>query len=540
MAKEDKTGKFEFKTKDMVRERVIHKVLERQVAEYGNREFLYFKDEKFGYRDLDQYSNKIACGFQKLGISKGNKVAIMLNNCPEFIFLLFGLSKLGAIEVPINTAHKGDLLIYMLDQSDSRVLVMDSEFLERVEPVLHALPKLETLVILGSEKMPNLPKSTISWSQIIDNNGAYEAVEVLWSDPYCILYTSGTTGPSKGVMSPQNFAIRMGEICWEAAEYNIDDCLYTALPLFHGNAQQLSLIPALMSGARMALAERFSAGKFWDDIRRYGCTEANTVGGIIPILYKADPKPNDADNPLRVMLTAAAPKDIWESFEKRFEVTLVEIYGMTEIGLPLMSNIRERKAGSCGKPRYCDVRVVDENRRDVGPHTVGELLVRPRKDYAMLLEYYNMPDKTVEAWRDLWFYTGDYFYYDEDGYFYFVDRKKDALRRRGENISSYEVEKVVNSHPSVLESTAVAVKSPLGEDEVMICLVLKQGHTLLPEELIAYCEDRMAYFMVPRYVRFMDAFPKTPTERVQKHKLREEGITSDTWDREAAGYKLKR
>jgi crotonobetaine/carnitine-CoA ligase len=380
----------------------------------------------------------------------------------------------------------------------------------------------------------------MTWSEVVSNKGDYRREEVLWSDPSCILYTSGTTGPSKGVMLPQNYTVFMGEIVWEAAEYTENDCLYNALPLFHGNAQQLSFMPALLSGARTVLAERFSASRFWDDVRRYGCTEFNSLGSIVPILYKADPKPDDADNPLRMMVTAATPRDIFQPFEKRFGLTLVEIYGMTEFGLPLMNHLKDRKPGSCGKPRRCAVRLLDDNEMEVGPNTVGELLVRPDKDYCMLLEYYNMPDKTVEAWRNLWFHSGDYFRYDEDGYYYFVDRKKDALRRRGENISSYEVEKSINGHPAVLESAAVAVKSPMGEDEVMVCLVLRPGFSLKPEELMAHCEERMAYFMIPRYIRIMEGLPKTATERVQKHVLRSAGVTPDTWDREAAGYELKR
>jgi crotonobetaine/carnitine-CoA ligase len=205
-----------------------------------------------------------------------------------------------------------------------------------------------------------------------------------------------------------------------------------------------------------------------------------------------------------------------------------------------MNNLRDRKPGSCGKPRRCAVKLLDDNETIAGPNTVGELLVRPDGDYCMLLEYYNMPEKTVEAWRNLWFHSGDYFIRDEEGYYFFVDRKKDALRRRGENISSYEVEKSVNAHPAVLESAAVAVKSSMGEDEVMVCLVLRPDFSLSPEELMAHCEKRMAYFMIPRYLRFMKALPKTPTERVQKHVLRSGGVTKDTWDREAAGYEVKR
>lgn len=214
---------------------------------------------------------------------------------------------------------------------------------------------------------------------------------------------------------------------------------------------------------------------------------------------------------------------------------------MSEIGIPLFSSVKDRAPGTCGKPRddYA-VKVVDDNGLELGPNQPGELLIRTLKPYSMFLEYYKMADKTAEALADCWFHTGDYLYYDDRGWFHFVDRKKDALRRRGENISSYEVEKVVNSHPSVLESAAVAVKSELGEDEVMVCLTLKQGKSLTPGELMAHCEEKMAYFMIPRYVRIMAAMPKTPTERVQKNVLRDQGVTADTWDREKAGYKLKR
>jgi crotonobetaine/carnitine-CoA ligase len=528
---------------DMAHERTIHRVLKQKVRQYGNREFFRFKDQVFGYEDFDRASDRVAAGLQSLGLGKDDKVAIEMANRPEFLYLWFGLSKLGAVEVPINTAHRGDLLTYMVDKADCRFMVVESTFLDRVAPVLKDLPKVEKVLVLGEEReaMPKLEKPVLDYRQVVNNDGRYDEVEVLWSDPFIIMFTSGTTGPSKGSVMPQNYALYMGDIVSDASEYDEKDCLYNALPLFHGNAQVLSTIPALMSGARMVLAERFSASRFWDDIRSYGCTEFNYIGGIIPIIFKADPKPDDADNPLRIMMGGGAPPHIWDAFEQRFGLKLVEGYGMSEIGLPLMNTLKESRKQTCGKSRHdYMVKVVDDNGMEVGPNTPGELLLRTTKPYCMLLEYYKMPDKTVEAWRDLWFHTGDYLYYDEDGYFHFVDRKKDALRRRGENISSYEVEKSITSHPAVLEAAAVAVKSELGEDEVMVCLTLKPGKTLTPEELIAYCEERIAYFMIPRYLRFMDALPKTPTERVQKYQLREEGVTPDTWDREKAGYKLKR
>ena len=527
----------------MRQERTIHRILKAKVKQFGNREFFRCNDQVFGFEDFDRQSDKIASGLQSLGITKGDKVGILLGNRPEFLFLWFGLSKLGAVEVPINTAHRGDLLTYMVHKSDCRMLAIASEFLDRVAPVLNDLPTIEKVIVLDNrdEKLPDLDKPGINYLELIDNDGHYEAPEVFWSDPFVIMFTSGTTGPSKGSLMPQHYALHMGEIMSEACQYDEHDVIYNALPLFHGNAQLLSTMPALMSGAKMVLAEKFSASRFWGDIRRYGCTEFNYIGGILPILLKADPTPEDADNPLRVMMGAGAPMDLFGTIEKRFGVTLIEGYGMSEIGTPLMNTLTERKPGTCGKPyRDYTVKLVDDNGIEVGIDTPGELLIRPLKPYNMMLEYYKMPDKTVEAWGDLWFHTGDYLTRDQDGYYHFVDRKKDALRRRGENISSYEVEKSINAHPSVLESAAVAVKSDLGEDEVMVCLSLKPDKELTPIELMKHCEEQMAYFMIPRYVRIMAQLPKTPTQRIQKYQLRQEGVTEDTWDREAAGYRLKR
>ncbi len=528
---------------ELVYKRTIHAALKEKVNQYGSREFFFFKDRVFTYGDLDLESDKVAAGLQGLGVTKGDKVAIVMDNRPEFLFLWFGLSKLGAVEVPINTAHRGDLLTYMLDKADCRYVVVQSSYLDRVGPVLGNLPQMEQVLVLGQkgEALPQVEKPVFDYLELVDNEGKFDEVEVLWSDPFVILFTSGTTGPSKGSLMPQNYALFMGKVCMECCQYTEDDCLYNALPLFHGNAQLLSTMPALMSGARMVLAERFSASGFWPDIKKYGCTEFNYIGGILPILLKADPKPDDADNPLRVMFGGGCPPNLFDQVEKRFGVTLLEGYGMSEIGLPLLNTMKSRKKGTCGKPVYgCQVKLVDDQGMEVGPGVPGELLVRNQEPYTMLQEYYKMPAKTVEAWRDLWFNTGDYLVMDDDGYFNFLDRKKDAIRRRGENISSQEVEKVINAHPAVLESAAIGVKSEMAEDEVMVCASLKPGESLTPETLLEYCQERMAYFMVPRYVRFMEHLPRTPTEKILKATLRDQGVTPDTWDREKAGFKLKR
>lgn len=528
---------------DICQRRTIHYLLGEKARQYGEKEFFRFEDRVFSFLDLQRESGKVAAGLQSIFVRKGDKVAIELDNCPEYLFLWFGLCKLGAVEVPLNTAHRGHLLSYMMYRADCRVLVTHAAYLGRIAPLLDKLPALEKIVVLKKpgDPLPKLSRPVFDFHRLTDNDGNFEQPEIIWTDPFAILFTSGTTGPSKGALMPHSYAIHMGEIISGVGEYTEKDCLYNVLPLYHGNAQLLSTIPALMSGARMVLRKRFSASRFWEEVRKYRCTEFNYIGAILPILYKAEPREDDADNPLRIMLGGGAPMDLYEDIEKRFGVTIVEGYGMSEIGIPLMNTPTVRKPSTCGKPLPdYEVKVVDEHGQETGPGTPGELLVRTRKPNSMMLEYYNMPGKTVEAWRDLWFRTGDYLYYDDDGFFHFVDRKKDALRRRGENISSYEVEKVINTHPAVLESAVVGIHSDLGEDEVMICLTLKKGMSMEPAELMAFCDESMACFMIPRYVRIMDKLPRTPTERVEKYKLREQGATSDTWDREKAGYKLNR
>ena len=298
---------------------------------------------------------------------------------------------------------------------------------------------------------------------------------------------------------------------------------------------------ALVSDTTVALAERFSASRFWDDVRQHQATFTLFLGAMIPILHKQPPHPDDPANPLRIALSAAAPRTIWEEFEQRFQVKIVELYSQTEGGFLLNSDAKtEGKVGSMGKPSAAfEMKVVDEHDRELLPGAVGELVYRPAGG-ASLVEYYKNPEATAEKTRGGWIRSGDLAYQDDDGYFFFVDRKNDFMRRRGENISSFEVEKIINNHPSVLESAAYAIPSELGEDEVMVAIVLQPGAELDPVELMQYCEEHMAYFMIPRYVRCVDAFPKTGTERTMKYQLKSQGVTLDTWDREAAGYTLKR
>jgi carnitine-CoA ligase len=524
--------------------RVLGELIEDRAKRLGDKIFLRFKDQNISYNEINRYTNRCANAFKNLGIGKGDKVSIMLPNCPEFLYLWFGLAKCGAVEVPVNTSYKGEFLRHIVDQSDSKILVISHEFLDRLKLIENALKKVEKVVVLGDiqkQEVAGFKIPMMSFEEFFNNSEDPVDVKVLPSDALSIIYTSGTTGLSKGALGPHNFWIVCAEKMLEYREGGKDDIFYTFMPFYHFNAQCLTTVTTLVAEAQMVIAERFSASRFWDDARHYGATQFNYLGGVIPILAKQPERPNDADNPIRIALGAGCPPAVMEEVEKRFGIKCLEGFGMTEIGIPIHVRVNDRRPGSCGKPMdIYEIKLFDDQDKEVPVGEVGEIVFRPREPFIMMLEYYNMPEKTLEAFRNLWFHTGDLAKKDADGYFYFVDRKKDALRRRGENISSFEVERVVNSHPSVLESAAVAVPSELGEDEVKICVVLKPGATLIPEELIKYCNDRMPYFAVPRFVEFMESLPKTPTDRVEKYKLKQAGITTNTWDREKAGVQVTR
>jgi crotonobetaine/carnitine-CoA ligase len=528
-----------------IEEDVVGKLIQEKGRIHRDRTFLFFEDEKITYEQLDHISNQFAHGCKDLGIKKDDKVSIMMKNHPNFLYVWFGSSKLGAVEVPINTAYKGDLLKHIINNSDSKLLIIDSSFLERLLIIKDDLPKLERIICHGEadqEILKALPVPISSIEEFFEYPFDPLQVDISPADPAAIIYTSGTTGLSKGVVCPHKYYLHTARLVAQLRDANSEDILYTFLPLFHINAQLMTVLTAQVSDAQVVLSDRFSASTFWDDIKRFGATQFNYLGAVMTILSKQEPKEDDADNPVRIAFGAACPPDVMEHLEKRFGFICLEGFGMSEIGLVIHQDINDRRIGNCGKvlEDYFEVILVDDDDVEVGTGQVGEIVVRPKKPYIMMTEYYKMSDKTLEAFRNLWFHTGDYAKKDEEEFFYFVDRKKDAIRRRGENISSFEVEKVINTHPKILESAVFAVPSELGEDEVKANVVLKPGENLSPEDLTKFCNERMAYFAVPRYLEFVSQLPKTPTNRIEKYKLRQAGITEDTWDREKAGFKLKR
>lgn len=528
-----------------VRDRQLGRLLEDRAAQYGDRLFLNFKGERAAtYREVNETATRFANGLQALGLGKEKKLAVMLPNCPEYLYLLFGAAKIGAVTVPINTAYKGDLLAHIINNSDAWALVVDDRYLEAIREITESLGKLRMVLVNSDEDGQGLVARHLEWLHLDvlnDASSEHPAVEIHHTDPVMILYTGGTTGLSKGVVMTNHFYYFYARMVAHSIGYTQDDVSYTCMPLFHINAQIGSIVSALYAGAQVALYERFSARTFWDEIRSSGATIFLGMGSVGNILMKNPPMPSDKENRVRLAVIVPPPDDL-EGFEQRFGLRVIyETFGMTE-GLIIPPKLYEpRRRGCCGKPvEDYQVRVVDDDDLPLSAQQTGEIVVRPREPYTMMSGYYQMPEATLEAFRNLWFHTGDLGYFDEDGFLYYVGRKKDAIRRRGENISAFEIERVVDQHPAVLESAAVAVPSDLGEDDVKIVVVLKPGAELNYEDLIRFCEPRMAYFMVPRYVEFREALPKNPSQRIEKYKLRAEGITRTTWDREQAGIKLNR
>jgi crotonobetaine/carnitine-CoA ligase len=523
--------------------RTLGGLVAARAVQQPDRPVVRFEDSHLTYGELDERSNRFANALIGLALTKGNKAAVMLANRPEYLPAWVGMTKAGVVEVPINTGYKGDLLGYLLNQSECEAIVVDAEWLDRVAAIADHVETLRHVIVVG-QPATDLPASlTLHHFEDFVAGGAAAApdVEVGPFDVSVILFTSGTTGPSKGVVLTHNANFRLSENVIELMAYAKDEVLFTAFPLFHVNAKYTTVLPVMMVDGEAVIHSRFSASRFWDIMREEGVTAFNYMGALLMMLFKQDARPDDADNPVRRAYGAPAPITIYEDFQKRFGMQLVEVYGSTELGTATMNTVDDFVIGSCGKSvPYYEVRIHDEYDTPVAPGVQGEIVVRPTEPHVMIEEYYRMPEATLQAFRNLWFHTGDRGYMDEDGNFYYVDRMKDCIRRRGENISSWELEKVITSITAIEEAAAIGIPSELTEEEVMAVVKLKPGQTLEPVAILDVVQTRMPHFAVPRYVRFVDQLPKTPSQRIEKYKLREQGLTEDTWDRETLGYEVKR
>lgn len=476
-----------------------------------------------------------------MGVGKGDKVAIVMENCPEYIYTWFALSQIGAIEVPINTFHKGNILEYLINYSDAEILVISDSVITEVKAIENSLQNVKKVIVHGPmQQVGTLRFAAEPYQNLLDSPPTFRQMDIHHNDLMAIIFTSGTTGPSKGVMITHNQSIFVASQYVDFLQLREEDLFYHYIPLFHEAGQFAGIVAPLLSDSALVLKKGFSATSFWDDIRKYGCTISGMFEAVLNILYKAPKTDDDAKNPLRVCATAHIPPDIHEPFEKRFGVKLVNVYGMTEGDCTVSATYDDIRIGSFGKPRgYFDARIFDLNDKELPSNKVGELVLRPLQPHIMFEGYYKMPEKTLETFRNLWWHTGDLAYKDNEEHFYFIGREKDMIRRGGENISALEVEIVALSHPDVKECAAVAVESDIWGEEVKVVIIPKEGRKIKPEELVAFCDERMAYFMVPRYIDFVEDFPRTgASQRPVKGQLK--NITPATWDRVKAGIKIKR
>ena len=476
-----------------------------------------------------------AHGFTRLGVERTQTVISMLPVGFDAVHCWVGLNWLVAWEVPVNTAYQGMMLAYTLQNSNARVAVVAERYLERLAALNRSeLGQIELIVVPDAMvPLPDLGIRVITGTEFLDglDTPTDDFVGPQPWDVTEIFYTSGTTGPSKGVL--YTHAQQHATINAFAADWTAEDCYYCPFPMYHVSGKMFVYAFALV-GMRGVFREGFKTDEFWSDVKRYGCTATLLLGAMANFVYRQPERPDENDSPMNKVLMVPLIPEV-EQFNKRFATRVHTVFNMTEISSPIKAgfdDIEEMPTTSCGKVRSgYQCRVVDEHDIEVPRGQLGELIVRSDEPWVMNAGYFNMPEKTAEAWRNGWFHTGDGFIQDSEGWFHFVDRQKDAIRRRGENISSMEVEAQVNTHPAVLESAAVAVPSEWGEDEVKIVVVLKPGETIDASTMHAYLSGIMPRFMVPRFIEFAAALPKTPTEKVRKVALREAGITPETWDR---------
>ena len=512
-------------------------MIERWSREQPNKLFAIFADgEQWTYGEMQANAIRTANALRALGVKQGERVLVWLPNGADCLRAWFGLNYLGAVFVPINTAYRGALLEHAIALSEARLMIAHADLCPRLHDV--NCKSLREIAVLGGapsalDGVANHPPSALESAD--ERPPTLERPIAPW-DMQSIIFTSGTTGPSKGVMSSY---VHLHAMAVSAPFLSGDDRYMVNLPMFHSGGV-MPVTAMLIHGGSIAMVDSFSTESFWPTVRSAGITTSILLGVMGGFLLKRPPAPDDKDHPLKtctyVPLNETAPQ-----FHDRFGTDIYTHFNMTEISMPIVTGANPTALGSTGRPRSgVDVRIVDENDCELPVDAVGELVVRTDCPWATSHGYAGNPAATAAAWRNGWFHTGDAFRRDAEGNFYFVDRLKDAIRRRGENISSFEVESEVLAFPPIREAAAIAVRSEIAEDEVCAVVAIREGEKFDPAELIAFLRSRMAHFMVPRYVRVVDALPRTPTSKIEKVKLRADGLTTDTWDREAAGIVIKR
>lgn len=510
----------------------IRRLFEDSADRNPDKVFFVFKNEKRTYGEFMKTVNEAANGLLSLGVKKGDKVAILLPNCLEFPCAWLAANMIGAVMVPINTRLVGPEIAYILDHSEARVLITSNRRLEDVAAMRGTLPSLEILINTDN---PDRPEG-ISFAGLLDHPPELKEVPIHKDDPAVILYTSGTTGNPKGCVASHDYFVRLAEVQARLFALSERDCVLTAQPFYYMDPQWNTLM-VMTCNASLVLTEKFSTGTFWQDIRNHNVTCFYCIGSMTSFLFNMPSSDLDKKHRLRMVQTSGISPRIHRAWEERFNVPVYEIYASTETTADIaVVPGTDRKVGTqcIGKPLWDrEAKIVDDHDRELPDGEVGEILVK--RGRGMMQGYYKDDAATERAFRGGWFHSGDLGYKDEDGDYHFAGRKKDIIRRGGENISAAAVEHVIVNHPRVIDAAVIPVPDKIRGEEVKAYVVLMEGETVTYEEIAEYCEKNLGAFKVPRYYEFRDRLPKTPSERVQKRKLIEEkeDLTEGCYDRQA-------
>ena len=530
----------------------LRRLLEGRVAADPDGEYLDVCGTRLTAADVYGAANRLANALSGLGVRPGDRVATLIENSAEAVLAWWGAVHSGAVAVPVNTAYKGAYLRHQLEDSGSTVLVVEASLLDRALAVVDGLSTLRHLVVVGGAPGPAPASVSLHrWEDLLTADDAPPAHVPSPGDLATFIYTGGTTGLSKGCMLSHNYhgalATQIG-VCWDRTA---DDVVWTPLPMFHFNAIVTAVVGSLVYGGRGAIYRRFSVSNFWSEMNRVGATVTSTLGTMAYLLAHDVDRPEmprsgapEANTTLRLIGAAPLPVEVDSVLIERFGVaTFSGAYGVTEASLvswqPKGMRNRPNAAGVVND-EYFDVRIFDDDDHELPTGTEGEIVLRPKRPHVMFEGYWGRPEATVETSRNWWYHTGDIGRLDEDRYLYFVDRKADYLRRRGENISSFEVERVLMGHGQLADVAVHAVPSPMTEDDLKVTATLKEGATLTEEELFRWCIDELPYFALPRYIEFRAELPRSPVGRVLKRELRDEPLGAAVFDAEASGITYDR
>ncbi|OBH28036.1 ATP-dependent acyl-CoA ligase [Mycobacterium sp. E342] len=505
-------------------------VLDRRAEQYADRVMMSIAGVDVTFEQMRQRSCAAANMLAELGICRGDGVALFTGTCPEWVYFWLGAARLGAVSAAVNAANKGDFLLDALRPSQAKVVLTDAERRPRLDEVAGALDHPPTVVVQGDSLASTLSRG--AGTPLADTAAAA-------TDVGCLFYTSGTTGPSKAVATTWHYLFTVAATVASAWELRAGEVLWTAMPLFHLSAAPSVLAPMLL-GATTVLAEAFHPGQVWDEVRARGAVGFAGAGAMVSMLRNLPADPRDARLPLRFISAAPIDAKDYRDIEKRYGCRIVTMYGMTEaFPIAVKALADDGVPGTSGRPNpHFQVRIVDEDGEPVPAGAVGEITCRPRHPHVMSEGYVGPGLRAIP--HPEWFRTGDLGRFDGEGNLTYVDRRKDSLRRRGENVSSVEVETVVTRHPAVAEAAAVGVPSPLGEDDILVVVTLRLGATLDYTELLDFCAARMPYFCVPRFVEIVSELPKNVIGRIRKDLLRARGVTREAWDSETQGYIVSR